>query len=59
LFYQLFVNANVEVVENGKQREREYLFLLGYLSAEMHGNPTKDQDQVLVQIVRLAVSSTA
>jgi hypothetical protein len=50
LLYQLVVNANVEVVENGAQREREYVFLLGYLSAEIHGSPTKDR----VQIMRMA-----
>jgi hypothetical protein len=35
LLYQLVVNSNADVVENGEQRDREYAFLLGYLSAEI------------------------
>ena len=31
---------NVKAFENREQREREYLFLLGYLSAEIRGNAT-------------------
>ena len=42
---------NVKALENRKQRGREYLFLLGYLSAEMRGNATKDR----IQPLRLAV----
>jgi hypothetical protein len=51
LLYLVVINANIAVLEGWVQREREYKFLLGYLSAEMHGNPTKDR----VQTVRLAV----
>ena len=51
LVYNLAVHANVQAFENRAQREREYLFLLGYLSAEMHGKATKDQ----IQALRLAV----
>lgn len=51
LLYSLAVNTNIEVMENGERREREYVFLLGYISAEMHGNPTKER----VQILRVAV----
>jgi hypothetical protein len=51
LLYRVVINANIAVLEGWVQREREYKFLLGYLSAEMHGNPTKDR----VQTVRLAV----
>jgi hypothetical protein len=49
--YNLVVHANVQAFETSKQREREYLFLLGYVSAEMHGKATKDRMQAL----RLAV----
>jgi hypothetical protein len=47
----LVVEANVEVIENRVQREREYILLLGYLSAEMRGKAPKDQ----VQRLRLPV----
>jgi 3'-phosphoadenosine 5'-phosphosulfate sulfotransferase (PAPS reductase)/FAD synthetase len=51
LLYNLVVGANVEVIENRTQREREFPLLLGYLSAEMHGKATKER----VQTLRLAV----
>jgi hypothetical protein len=43
LLYSLAVNANVEVIENREQREREYILLLGYLGAELRGERTKDR----------------
>jgi hypothetical protein len=51
LVYNLAIHVNVKAFENREQREREYLFLLGYLSAEMHGKATKDR----IQALRLAV----
>ena len=51
LLYSLAVNVNVEVFENREQREREYIFLLGYLGAELRGERTKDR----VENLRLAV----
>jgi 3'-phosphoadenosine 5'-phosphosulfate sulfotransferase (PAPS reductase)/FAD synthetase len=51
LLYNLVVGANGEVIENRAQREREYMFLLGYLSAEIRGKAAKDR----VQTLRLAV----
>jgi hypothetical protein len=51
LLYNLAVHANVTAFESKGQREREYLFLLGYLSAEMHGKASKDR----IQTLRLAV----
>jgi hypothetical protein len=51
LLYLLVVRANVEVVENRVQREREYIFLLGYLSAEMNERVTKAR----VETLRFAV----
>ena len=51
MVYNLAVHANVKAFENGEQKEREYLLLLGYLSAEMHGKATKD----LIQTLRLVV----
>jgi hypothetical protein len=50
LLYNLVVMANVEVLENRTQRKREYVFLLGYLSAEMNWKVTKDR----VEYLRLA-----
>ena len=47
LLYILVVNANTAVFEGMAQREREYIFLLGYLSAEMHGIPARDRVQDL------------
>jgi|HubBroStandDraft_3_1064219.scaffolds.fasta_scaffold645949_1 hypothetical protein len=43
LLYNLVVGANVAVIENKLQREREYPLLLGYLSAEMRGKAPKVQ----------------
>ncbi|HLM81432.1 MAG TPA: hypothetical protein VK302_12480 [Terriglobales bacterium] len=43
LLYQFVLNANLAVLEDRGQREREYIFLLGYLSAEARGNLTKDR----------------
>jgi hypothetical protein len=51
LLYNLVVHANVKAFENGEQREREYLLLLGYLSAQMHGKATKDRIQTLRLVV--------
>jgi hypothetical protein len=53
LVYNLAVHANVKVLENREQREREYLFLLGYLSAEICGNAKKDR----IQTLRVAVQT--
>lgn len=55
--YILAVNVNVAVMESGEHREREYMFLLGYLSAEMHGNPTKDRVQLLRSMVLMFLES--
>ena len=51
LLYSLVVGANVAVIENRERREREYIFLLGYLSAEIRGKATKDR----VETLRLTV----
>ncbi len=51
LLYNLAVHANVTTFESKGQREREYLFLLGYLSAEMRGKATKDRIQNLRTVV--------
>jgi hypothetical protein len=49
--YLLVVNANTAVLEGSVEREREYIFLLGYLGAEMQGKAPKAR----VQRLRLAV----
>jgi hypothetical protein len=47
--YNLVINANVEVTESRLQREREYIFLLGYLDAEIRATTTKDRVELLRQ----------
>jgi hypothetical protein len=51
LLYNLVVIANVKVIEGELQRERECIFLLRYLIAEMRAKATKDR----VQTLRLTV----
>jgi hypothetical protein len=51
LLYLLIVYTNIAVLEDREQRRREYVFLLGYLIAEMNGKTTKKR----VQILRLVV----
>jgi hypothetical protein len=53
--YLLAVNVNTAVRESRAQREREYIFLLGYLSAEMHGNPTNERVQSLRSAILLFI----
>ena len=55
LLYGLAVNANWRVMENWSQREREYVFLLGYLSAELRGNLTKERVEMLRPAVLLFI----
>jgi hypothetical protein len=49
--YMLVTNTNGEVLRSSIQRGREHLFLLGYLSAEMNGDMTKDR----IESLRLAL----
>jgi hypothetical protein len=51
------VRANVAVLENADQREREYFFLLGYLRAEMGGNATEDRIRTLRSALLMFVES--
>jgi hypothetical protein len=51
LLYLLIVNANIAALEGWPRRRREYVFLLGYLTAEMNEKTTKNR----VQTLRLAV----
>jgi hypothetical protein len=51
LLYLLLAFTNIAILEDREQRRREHVFLLGYLSAEMNGETTKDR----VQILRLVV----
>ena len=55
--YNLAVHANVTAFESKGQREREHLFLLGYLSAEMRGKATKDRIQTLRLVVQKFLES--
>ena len=55
LLYQLVVYANTAVLESSAQRAREYIFLLGYLVAEMRGNHTKDRIQNLRSAVLMFI----
>lgn len=47
LLYLLAVNVNSSVLHAGHHREREYLLLLGQLSAELRAAPTKQSMEVL------------
>jgi hypothetical protein len=47
LLYNLVVNANSEVMANGAHREREYVLLLGFLSAEMRAGLMKHKVEIL------------
>jgi len=51
LLYNVVVNANMAVLEGKVEREREYIILLGYLSAEARADLAKDR----VEILRLVV----
>jgi hypothetical protein len=41
LLYLVVMNANMAVLAAWTERRREHVFLLGYLSAEINGRPTK------------------
>ncbi len=56
LLYLLVVNANSAVIEGMVQREREYVFLLGYLSAEIRGNLTKDRLEILRPVALMFIT---
>jgi hypothetical protein len=51
LLYNLVVNTNVAVIENGVQREREYILSLGVIGAEWRGKSTEPS----IEALRLAV----
>jgi hypothetical protein len=57
LLYMLAINANLDVIRTRVQREREYVLLLGYLGAEMRGNPTLDAVQDLRMVVLMVIES--
>jgi hypothetical protein len=57
LLYMLAINANLDVIRTRVQREREYVLLLGYLGAEMRGNPTLDAVQDLRMAVLMVIES--
>lgn len=54
LLYQVVVNANITVLEDRAQREREYVLLLGYLGAEQSRKVTKDRIERLCLAAPLA-----
>ena len=47
MLYNLLVNADSEVMANGAHREREYVLLLGFLSAEMRAGLMKHKAEIL------------
>jgi hypothetical protein len=53
--YNLVVNANMAVLEGSVAREREYIILLRYLSAEMRGNLTKARVETLRLVVLMFI----
>jgi hypothetical protein len=50
LLYNLVINANVAVIENGVQREREYILLLGVIGAEWRGKTTEQSIEVRAEL---------
>jgi hypothetical protein len=55
--YLLVVKANSAVLEEWEERRREYIFLLGYLSAEMSAEITKNRVQVLRLVLLVFLKS--
>jgi hypothetical protein len=53
--YLLVVNANIAVLEGRVERGREYIILLGYLSAEIRGNLMKDRLEILRRVVLMFI----
>lgn len=57
LLYLLVIYTNMAVLEDREQRRREYVFLLGYLTAEMNGNLTKHRVEILRLVARVFLKS--
>jgi hypothetical protein len=57
LLYMLAINANLDVIRTRVQRERECVLLLGYLGAQIRGNPTPDAVQDLRMVVLMFIES--
>src|ERR1700680_495122 len=55
LLFSLVGNANTAVREGRVEREREYIILSGYLSAELRGNLTKDRIEILRLVVLMFI----
>jgi len=53
--YLLVINANSAVFEGSAARRREYIILLGYLSAEARGNLTKARVEILGLVVLMFI----
>ena len=51
--YRLVVNVNMAALEGWEERRREYVFLLGYLSAEIHGRAPKNRVEQPLRLVVL------
>ena len=56
-FHTKVINANVAVIENGVQREREYILLLGVIGAEWRGKTTEQSIEVLRLVVLMFLES--
>lgn len=52
LLYLIIMHLNTTVFENWQQRQREYVFLFGYLVAEIHGNLKKERIAPLRLVVK-------
>jgi hypothetical protein len=57
LLYLLVIYTNAAVLENYEQRKREFVFLLGYLTAEMDGKCTEHRVQILRTVVLVFLKS--
>jgi hypothetical protein len=57
MLYSLVVNLNVRVMETTSQRNREYLFLLALLNAEMRAGLTKESAEILRVLFLMFIES--
>ena len=57
MLYSLVVNLNVRVMETTSQRNREYLFLLALLNAEMRAGLTKETAEILRVVFLMFIES--
>ena len=57
LLYLLVIYTNAAVLGDYEQRKREFVYLLGYLTAEMNGKTTEHRVQILRTVVLVFLKS--